>query len=468
MKHLNPNVPLGRAQYLVLGVLFGALKVAVDASLAHHYGRAYSLLFYVDPTSAPLLRPAEVGAYWVALCYTTVPFAIVGVLLTLRRLRDAGASPWLALFFFVPFANLLFFVATALLPPYRAGSTTTLPQSDPFRSQDIRTRTPETPRSRPAVIVYAAALGTVVALGGFGISVGLLGKYGYGLALGTPLISGFVAGAWVPRLLPGARLADAVLASAFTFVASIALIIVFALEGLGCLILFLPLLFVPATAGTLLGFAIGRSIPPRHHGVPIASGVLFLLVAFAVEAVAPAQPHAAPMVETSLVVDAPPEVVWPLVVRVADLPAAVEAPFDSGVSYPVRATLDREGIGATRRCEFNTGTALETVTVWDAPNRLRFTIHTQPDPLRELTLYRTVRQPHLDGSVRNRVGELELVRLDGGRTKLVGRSWYETTLHPTSYWEAYAEYVIHAIHLRVMRGVKSRAEAPAAVASTTR
>jgi uncharacterized membrane protein YhaH (DUF805 family) len=467
VKHLNPNVPLGRLAYLVLGVLFGVLKVGVDASLAHHYGRAYSLLFYVDPTSAPLLRPAEVGPYWVALCYTTVPFAIVGVLLTLRRLRDAGATPWLALFFFVPFANLLFFVATALLPPYRRGAKTTVPQTDPFRSQDIAIRTRGTPRSRPAVILYAAALGAVVALGGFGISVGLLGKYGYGLALGTPLISGFVAGAWVPRLLPRARVVDAMLASVFTFVVSLALIIVFALEGLGCLILFLPLLFIPAAAGTLLGFAIGKSIPRGKHGVSVASGILLLLLTFGIEAFGPTRPHDAPMVETSLVIDATPDVVWPDVVRVGDLPPAIDPPFDAGVSYPVRATLDHEGVGAIRRCEFNTGTALETVTVWDAPRRLRFTIDSQPDPLRELTLYRTVRQPHLDGAVRNRIGEFELVALDGGRTKLVGRSWYETTLHPTMYWEAYSEYVIHAIHLRVMQNVKRRAEAPAAIARGT-
>ena len=47
---------------------------------------------------------------------------------------------------------------------------------------------------------------------------------------------------------------------------------------------------------------------------------------------------------------------------------------------------------------------------------------------------------------------------------LVGRSWYQTSLHPTFYWEAYSEKVIHAIHLRVMTNVKARAEAPGAVA----
>jgi len=465
MKLLAPGAPLGRLPYAGIGVALSALKFGVDALVARHYGRVFSIIFYVDPTSAPLLRPGEVHDYWLTLAYVTIPFVAVGVALTLRRLRDAGASPWLALFFFVPFANLLFFVATALLPPYRPATTSTLKATDPFRSQDIVIHTPETPRGRAAAILYSAALGSVAALGGFAVSVGLLGKYGYGLALGTPFISAFVSGAFVPRLFPRARFSDAALACVFTFVVSLAVIIAFALEGLGCMALFLPLMIFPALLGTAFGFAVGKTLPRREQTAAIASGVLLLLVTFGVEAIAPAPPHEAEMVETALEIDAPPDAVWPLAVSVSDMPPPVEYPFDTGIAYPVRATLEHGGVGAVRRCEFNTGTALETVTVWDPPRRLRFTIDTQPDPLRELTLYRTVRQPHLDGAVRNRVGELELVPLDGGRrTRLVGRSWYDTTLRPAFYWEAYAEVVIHAIHRRVLGHVKARAEASPPIA----
>ncbi len=458
---LSPNAPLARVPYAAVGFLLLLVKVAIDASIARHYGRAYSLLFYVDPTSAPLLREDEVRGYWLALCYATVPFAAVGVLLTLRRLRDAGASPWLAAFFFVPFANLLFFLATALLPPHRAASRQVLRADQPFRAQDLVVETaPPKARSRPAAILYAAALGSVAALGGFAVSVGLLGRYGYGLALGTPLIAGFVAGAWVPRLLPGARITDALLSSFFTFVVTFSFVVVFALEGLGCLALFVPVLVVPALLGTVLGFAIGRSLPKREHALATGAGGVLLLVCFGAETLAPPSPHTAPMVETSLTIDAPPETVWPLLIRVDDMKPPVDLPFSAGIAYPLRATLDAEGVGAVRRCEFNTGTVLETVSVWAPPTRLRFVIDAQPDPLRELTLYRTVRQPHLDGAVRNRIGEFELVPLDGGRrTKLIGRSWYETSLHPTFYWEAYSETVIHAIHLRVMRHVQTRARA---------
>jgi len=465
MKLLAPAVPLGRLPYAALGVALSALKVGVDSAVARHYGRVFSILFYVDPTTAPLLRPEEVHPYWLALCYVTVPFAAVGVALTLRRLRDAGASPWLALFFFVPFANLLFFVATALLPPTRPATTSTVKATDPFRSNDIVVHHPEKPRGRMAAVCYAAALGTVTALGGFAVSVGLLGKYGYGLALGTPFIAAFVAGAFVVRLFPSARYSDAALSCVFTFVVTFALIVLFALEGVGCLVIFLPLLILPALLGGLLGYAAGKALPRREQAAALASGALLLLVTFGVEAIAPAPPTAAPVVETALEIDAPPADVWPLVTSVADMPPPVEYPFNAGIAYPVRATLDDGAVGAVRRCDFNTGTALETVTAWEPGRLLRFTIDSQPPPLRELTLYRTVHQPHLDGAVRNRVGELELVPLDGGRrTRLVGRSWYETSLSPAPYWESYAEVVIHAIHRRVLGAVKARAEEKSAVA----
>jgi hypothetical protein len=460
MKRKASVAPLGRAPYAALGVVLTLLKFGVDALVAHHYGRDFTWLNYVDPTTAPLFRHGEMPAYWSMLAYTTAPFVALGVYLTLRRLRDAGASPWLVFFFFVPFANLLFFVATALLPPTRTSLVTTAKASEPFRAQDSPIVIPGKPRGPMAAVLYAAALGSVAALGAFGVSVGLLGRYGYGLALGTPFIAGFVAGAALPRLLPSARFVDAFLATVFTLVISVGLVIVFALEGLGCLVVFLPLLILPAGLGAAMGFAVGREFPPREHSVSITAGMLLLGLTFVAEAAVPAPPDAAPMVETRLAIDAPPAVVWPLVVAVDEMPPPTEFPFLAGISYPMHATLDAARVGAIRRCTFNTGDALETVTTWEPPHRLVFTIDRQPDPLRELTLYRSVRQPHLDGAVRNRVGEFELLPLDGGaRTLLVGRSWYETSLRPAVYWEAYAESIIHTIHRRVMTTVKRRAEA---------
>src|SRR4051794_20164444 len=102
--------PLGRLPYLLSGLVLSALKIAADYAVAGAHGKAYSVLFYVSPIDAPLFRPSEDLRYWETLACVAMPFVAIGVLLTFRRLRDAGLSPWMTLLFFVPFANLLFFL----------------------------------------------------------------------------------------------------------------------------------------------------------------------------------------------------------------------------------------------------------------------------------------------------------------------------------------------------------------------
>jgi hypothetical protein len=166
-------------------------------------------------------------------------------------------------------------------------------------------------------------------------------------------------------------------------------------------------------------------------------------------------------VETSIEIDAPPSRVWPLLPSMAEMPPPEDWAFRyADIAYPVRATLEGTGLGAQRTCDFNTGPALETVDRWIPGHALGFTIDAQPDPMRELTLYHTVRQPHLDGYVRNRRGELSLEELPGGRTRLTGRSWYEVRIAPETYWRLWSDMFIHKIHMRVLEVVKQRAESP--------
>ena len=83
--------------------------------------------------------------------------------------------------------------------------------------------------------------------------------------------------------------------------------------------------------------------------------------------------------------------------------------------------------------------------------------------MREATLWDGPRQPHLDGYVRNVRGQFTLESipgpLPGGRTRVVGRSWYTVRMTPEWYWRIWSDAVIHTIHGRVLDHVKARAEA---------
>src|SRR5437660_1579790 len=120
---------------------------------------------------------------------------------------------------------------------------------------------------------------------------------------------------------------------------------------------------------------------------------------------------------------------------------------------------DGAGAGATRRCEFSTGTFVEPITEWEAPSRLSFDIAAQPAPLRELSPYGTIAPPHLHGYFRARRGAFRLTALPRGRTLLVGATWYELGIEPRGYWKVPADAIVSAIHRRVLLHIKQLTEA---------
>ncbi len=450
--------PLGRLPFFALGAGLSVLKVGTDFGIAHAFGRPFSLLYYVSPVDAPLFHPGENHKFYAAMWACAIPFIALGVWLTARRLVDAALSPFLALLFFVPFANLLFFGLAAVAPSRPLSAPQAMPPQDAYRQSGQAVPIPVPPRSPGAVLFMSAGLGTVIGLGALALSVGIFKEYGAALMLGAPTISGFATGAFYARLDPGGKFGRAAFATFMTCALTLGVIILFAAEGAVCLVMAIPLLVIPAFVGSFIGFTMARSVGARNVAPAIAAGLLSLPAIFALEHVNPLPPLTPPPVVTEIIVDAPPERVFPNVVRVSEMPAPTETLFLVGVSYPLRATMDEDRVGATRRCEFNTGTAMETVTRYEAPNHFAFHIDSQPDPLREQTLYHTVRQPHLDGYVRNLEGIFDLEALPGGKTRVRAQSVYTIAIGPETYWRLWSDASIHAIHGRVLAHIKNESE----------
>lgn len=163
-------------------------------------------------------------------------------------------------------------------------------------------------------------------------------------------------------------------------------------------------------------------------------------------------------IDLTIEIDAPPEAVWEHVIDFPELPAPSEWYFRWGIACPQRAAIDGRGVGATRYCEFTTGTFVEPITAWQAPRRLAFDVTEQPAPMFELSPYRHVHPPHLDGYLRSNRGEFRLTALPDGRTRLEGRTWYEFDMFPQWYWTAWSDLLIHRIHERVLLHVKTLSE----------
>jgi len=451
--------PLGRLPYLLVGASLFGVKIAIDYAVATLFHRAYSPLFYLSPIDAPLFRPSESPAYWFAMWGVALPFIGVGVYLTARRLLDARLSPWLNVLFFMPFANLLFFVAAAAAPTRVAPEAEQLPEQGLYRhggGKGVALAAPA--RNATASVFLAGLLGSVIGLGAVGISVWLMRSYGAALMLGAPVISGFATSTFYVRFQPEKGFwAGAARATLVSFAISFTVIIGFALEGLGCLVMALPLIVPVVLLGSFIGYALAKEGAGRGMAPACAPFVLLPLLLGAERG----QPQTAlrvDAVESAVVVDAPPDAVWKRVVAFPPLPPPDEPIFEAGIAAPLRATIDGEGPGAIRRCVFTTGTFVEPIEVWSPGRELSFSVTDQPDPMREMTLWNSVRPPHLSGYLETTRGQFLLEPLPGGKTRLVGRTWYRTRLEPQGYFRLWGDAIIHQIHLRVLRHVAALAE----------
>jgi uncharacterized membrane protein YhaH (DUF805 family) len=439
--------PVGPAAYAASGFGLMLVKYSAEALVIWVYTSFFFPPWdFLNPMLQMRARTLQAGPEWLGwlVVVWSLPFLWIAISMSIRRAADAGLSPWLGLAVLIPVFNLLFMLAMCLIPsrPGQPWSVRGEPASGEGAAKD-------------AVLAVAASMvvGAVMLLA----SVYLLGSYGASLFVGTPLVMGAVAAFLYNRRHPRTYAGSMAVGLAAVLCACLAMLL-FALEGVICVAMAIPLMLPLGVLGGVTGKAIADSTRRPAGGLWAIIVVLPLLAGLESQWNRPAE-H---VVVTAVEIDASPEVVWENVLDFPELPEPTEWYFRSGIACPQRAQIIGRGVGATRHCIFTTGTFVEPITVWDAPHRLAFDVADQPAPMFELSPYRHVHPPHLDGYLRSKRGEFRLVRLSAGRTRLEGRTWYECDMYPQAYWTLWSHALIHRIHQRVLLHVKRLAEASAA------
>lgn len=440
---------LDRWPYFFWGFGLMAVKYNLDRAIAiWGYHRTWFFWNYIKPsgfTSLDAIPPDDRQFYFVLLL-TSLPFLIVGITLTLRRLRSANLSLALCLLFFVPVLNLIFFIVLALIPSQRAAGEA--PASSGWISR--------LPRSATGSALASTALVGLPGVGLVLLSIQGLRNYGWGLFVALPFTMGLVSvliyGAKEKRSLRSCMLVS-ILPIAFVGVT----LLVIAVEGLVCLLMAAPIALILALFGGLIGYVI--IVEQRYPFRPSAMCLVFASVPLTM-GVEKAADETPPLlsVTTSVVIDAPAENVWTNVVSFSRIPEKRELIFHTGIAYPIEARIDGKGVGAIRHCIFSTGEFIEPITFWEEPCVLRFAVARQPEPMEELSPYPRLNTPHLHGYLRSHAGEFRLTELPGGRTLLRGTTWYTDQIWPSEYWKLWSDFLIHRIHARVLNHIKAVSE----------
>ncbi len=442
---------VGRREYFASGIALMALKYAGDLLLVWSMtGLLWSPMDYLSPVRT-LVYSKLAGApppLLPLLAAWTLPFLWIGVSMSMRRALDAGLSAWYALLYFVPMVSYAFMAIMCVMPT-RAPAA--IPVDDP-RTYELKL---------PGALLAIAA-GMAVGMGMLALTVFVLSSYGVSLFLGTPFVVGAVTAFLFNRRYPASRreTLDVVMMT-IACIGGVALLT--AAEGAICLLMALPL----AIGIAAMGAVIGRYIALNDSGP--AMNALFAVVLLPASAALESGRPATSLreVQSAIIIDAAPDVVWRNVIAFPPLPEPSDIVFRLGVSYPRRAEIRGEGVGAVRYCVFSTGSFVEPITHWEPNHRLSFDVASQPAPLHEWSPYADVTPPHLDGYFRSRRGEFRLVALPGGRTRLEGSTWYEMKLYPEAYWALFGDALITRIHNRVLTHIKGEAESSVAASSTS-
>jgi uncharacterized membrane protein YhaH (DUF805 family) len=443
---------VSRRQYLAAGVILLALKYGLDLAISSTFGEPWNPLMYVSPRVSPILRSDVKQSYLIALLVAALPFMWMGVSLTVRRLRDAGLSPFWAGLFFLPFLHFAFFLGLAFVPQAKQDERPPTPDAGPFRDrQGAPLAAPPPPRMMtrliPRSFALAYLLGVLCSLSmgllSYVVSVQLSRVLGTFMFIGLPFGMGFFtafACTWGRPSVGGWR---GVWYGVSPVAISLLLLIGIGWEGVACIIMAFPILGGIAALGAWVGWLCART-PAWQLSAP----ALLLLLPALLGADLLRPPAPAPLsVVSTVTVAAPPDVVWKNVISFPPIDAR-PAPIFAIVAMPIEARIDGHDPGATRRCVFTNGTFVEPIQVWDAPRELTFGVETQPD--------------HLDEYIAVEKGQFLLSANPDGTTTLRGTTWYRLKVFPTGYWSAWAQVFLHAIHLRVLDHVKKLSEQPAA------
>ena len=297
-----------------------------------------------------------------------------------------------------------------------------------------------------------------------------VGHYGYSLFAGLPAVVGFLS---VLYLCGPARQVffRGVALSLIPLAAGALIFLATGFEGVICLVMAAPVMLGFSAIGAIFAFLVVTVVPwiaDRYNTLGCGGGrgpkanttalvLLPLLVALTLEPRFLPHPPTR-MVHSSVVVRGDIAKVWEAVVAFPEITSSPGGIFDFGIAYPIRATIEGTGVGAIRRCTFNTGDFVEPITAWDAPHRLAFDVVENPLPMKEWSFWGEIDTPHLHGFMVSERGQFQLTKQPDGTVLLEGTTWYHQNLWPNAYWGTVSDQIIHQIHGRVLGHIKDVVE----------
>jgi hypothetical protein len=213
-------------------------------------------------------------------------------------------------------------------------------------------------------------------------------------------------------------------------------------EGVVCLVIVSPALYLFILSGILLGRVWFR---PNYSALQLTIFPLLALITLGESLYHKEQPA---VVTDRMLIHASPAKVWPHVLAFPEIPDRPDYwIFRLGLPYPTTTTNGGNFVGADRRCIFSNDIIIKERVAEFVPNeKLTFDVAEQPT------------DPEAYGHITLHRGQFVLQDNHDGTTTLIGSSWYTLHVRPRWYFDLWTADMTRAVHLRVMNHIKRLAE----------
>jgi hypothetical protein len=231
------------------------------------------------------------------------------------------------------------------------------------------------------------------------------------------------------------------------------------IEAFICVLMAAPIMY----GATIIGGLLAHWLLPlnrRDTRLPVTIAVFLPFLAAYVEGSC-RWPAEMKTIETSIVIAAPPERIWPEIASVRAIPPE-QVPdkwiYRVGFPKPIAATLDREGVGGIRTATFERDVSFfETVTVWEKPRKLAFTIHADPAFIPHTAFDQHIIIGGRFFDVLDGMYEIEPLTAQSCRLHLTSRHLLGTRFNAYAGW--WSAKIMDEIQRSILHVIRQRAEA---------
>jgi len=240
------------------------------------------------------------------------------------------------------------------------------------------------------------------------------------------------------------------------------------IEAVICIIMAAPIFFSCVTLGGLLAHS---WLPRNKRGINLYLSFIVLLpfLATGIENCFH-WPTEIKSIEDTIVIHAPASTVWPLIASVSEInPQQISNKWIYLVGFPkpIAATLNREGVGGVRTATFERGVSFfETVTDWNPPHKLAFTIHADPNFIPHTAFDQHIIVGGRFYNVLDGIYEIEPLSATECRLHLTSHHRLSTRFNQYAAW--WSERIMDEIQGSILEVIRERAEKRAMTPSLDR